>query len=715
MAERRRHMYPGCIGLVSVAVGVVFATQTAQAQEVDTSNWACELCAPSHGWELDIEAGAGYVTDDEFRFGDDTGLDDDGLYGIGRVFGRYWSQDAHFLRLEGYRLGQDSRAFFFKGGKQSLYELRASYQGIPRRSYDDTVTPFAGSGNERLTLPSGWVRAPSTPGMSELDTSLQTVKIKQDWDIYGAGITFTPTSRWEFDVDYQRTDRDGQDRYAGSFFFDAAEFARPIDYTTNSLETSVGYHADRWQVGLAYNGSYFDNQNSSLSWDNPYSAQATGADTGQLALSPDNEAHQVTLSGSWLLPASTTVNGQISLGRMRQDQKLLPYTTNAAIATSPLPRSRADAKVDTTDVNLRVTSSPIQKLTVEGELRYNERDNDTPEDVYDYVVTDLFVSSEPAGNTAYDYQRFNYKLRGEYRVLPRTRLRAGYDYERFDRTRQERNHTRTDRVWARVNSQLMQLADIDIEVYTETRDGSSYKAITNASDPQNPLMRLYNMADRDRYGVRSYASLYTGERASLGLDLEYNKDKYDNSEIGLKDGSYNRFGFDAAYLFPREVSTYAAFYREKIDSKQVGSQTFSNPDWFGKTNDKFYTGTVGLKYPHIIGRLGANAEYTYARSAGRVENETGGLESAFPKLRTRLHQLKLALDYPYTRSLSLKFGYMYEKFTSDNWALEGIGPDTVPNLLSLGADPYDYSNNVFFIAVRYMFDSRGQAGPRLPQ
>jgi hypothetical protein len=124
---------------------------------------------------------------------------------------------------------------------------------------------------------------------------------------------------------------------------------------------------------------------------------------------------------------------------------------------------------------------------------------------------------------------------------------------------------------------------------------------------------------------------------------------------------------------------------------------------------------VGLKYPHIIGRLGANAEYTYARSAGRADNDTSGLESEFPKLRTRLHQLKLALDYPYTRSLSFKFGYMYEKFTSDNWALEGIGPDTVPNLLSLGADPYDYSNNIFFIAVRYMFDSREQAGPRLPQ
>ena len=328
MTERRHHhTYQGWFGLVSVAVGVVFATTT-QAQDVDTSDWTCELCAPSHGWELDIEVGAGYVNDDEFRFGDYTGLDDDGLYGIGRVFGRYWSEDAHFLRLEGYRLGQDSRALFLKGGKQSLYELRASYQGLPRRSYDDTVTPFSGTSSDQRTLPSTWVRAPSTQGMTELNNSLQKVKIKQDWDIYGAGLTFTPKSHWVFDVDVQRTDRDGRDIYAGSFFIGAAEFTRPINYTTDSLETSVGYHADRWQVSLAYNGSFFDNQNSSLSWDNPYSPQAPGADTGQLALAPDNDAHQVTLAGSWLLPASTMVNGQISLGRMRQDQRLLPYTTN---------------------------------------------------------------------------------------------------------------------------------------------------------------------------------------------------------------------------------------------------------------------------------------------------------------------------------------------------------------------------------------------------
>jgi len=56
---------------------------------------------------------------------------------------------------------------------------------------------------------------------------------------------------------------------------------------------------------------------------------------------------------------------------------------------------------------------------------------------------------------------------------------------------------------------------------------------------------------------------------------------------------------------------------------------------------------------------------------------------------------------------------MYEKFETDDWTLEGVGPDTVPNLLSLGADPYDDSTHVFFVGLRYVFDSRGQAGARM--
>ena len=62
--------------------------------------------------------------------------------------------------------------------------------------------------------------------------------------------------------------------------------------------------------------------------------------------------------------------------------------------------------------------------------------------------------------------------------------------------------------------------------------------------------------------------------------------------------------------------------------------------------------------------------------------------------------------YPYNKSLSIGFNYMYEKFNTHDWALEGVEASTVPNLLSLGADPFNYDVHVFYLNLRYVFDAR---------
>jgi MtrB/PioB family decaheme-associated outer membrane protein len=696
-----------------MVIATILVTPGVQAEEAGALGWTCELCPPASGWELDIRAGLGYVTSDDYRFGDYTGLDDSGLYLSGDVFARYWGEDAEFIRFDGYRLGQDSRAMFLKGGKQGMYKVRASYQGITRKIFDTTSTPYLGSGHDTLSLPAGWVRAPTTQGMTQLGSSSQGVKIERDWDIYSVGAGYTPTSNWTFDANFRRQERDGKAVSSGSFFFDSAMFASPVDDATDEVEVSASYSADYWQVNLSYLGSFYDNDNSSLTWDNAYTAGAPGADTGRMALAPDNDSHQVTLAGSMTLPRSTILNGAISLGRMEQDENFLPYTSNALIATGVLPRNSANAKVDTTNVNLRAVSSPWKKVTLQGEFRYNERDNKTSENTYNYVVTDLFNSTDSASNVAYDYERYDYRLRGEYRLPARTRLYAGYDYERDERNSQERDKTTTDRVWAQARAKIPEIADVNFKIYTEERDGSSYKTIINVPDPENPLMRKFNMANRDRDGFKVHASTYASERFNLGIEYEYNEDDYNDSFIGLTKTRYKRYGFEASYLFPGNISLYTSFYKENIKARQANSQSFSGPDWGGKTEDIFYTNTTGIRYPDFLGHVDVSLEYNSARSNGETTNDTSGLASEFPNLNSTLNQLKLGVEYPYNKSLTFGFNYMYESFETDDWMLEGVGPATVPNLLSLGADPYDDHTHVFFVGLRYVFDSRGQSGARM--
>ena len=371
----------------------------AQAEKRVPPEWTCRLCLTAEGWEVDVEGGPAWVDEDAYRFGDYTGLDEQGAYLFGDLFARYWNEDAEYLVFQGYERGPDANALFVKGGKQSVYELRASVQSIPRRIFATTITPFDGNGTDRLTLPASWVRAPTTDLMTDLNDTAGPVAIGWDRDIYGLGFDFSPARRWKLSVDYTRQEREGLSRSSGSFMFQAAEFGAPVDYATDDLEVVLNYSADRWQASLTYFGSVFSNDNDGLTWDNPYST-ALNVDAGQFAQSPGNESHQVALAGSVLLPARTTLNGQISLGHMTQNADLLPYTTNTFLPANPLPVTSANAEADTLNANLRAVSSPWSDVTLEAELRYNDFDNKTPVNNYDYVITDTVPAAVPVSSAA---------------------------------------------------------------------------------------------------------------------------------------------------------------------------------------------------------------------------------------------------------------------------------------------------------------------------
>ena len=687
------------VGL-SLFVFVAALADVVWAEAPAPRDWTCGRCPSVVGWELDIEGGPAFVNEDAFRFGDGTGLDEQGAYFFGDLYARYRTEEAGYLVFEGYARGPDANALFIKAGKQSAYELRASIQSIPRRIFATSVTPYDGNGTDQLTLPADWVRAATTGGMTALNDAAEPVRLGWDRDIYGLGFDVSPTQRWKLRVDYTRQEREGLSRSSGSFFFNGAEFAAPVDDATDDLEVALNYAADTWQVGLTYFGSVFNNQYDDLTWDNPY-ASAPGADAGQLAQPPDNESHQVSLAGSMRLPARTTLNGQVSFGHMTQNSDLLPYTTNPLLPVNPLPTSSADAEVDTLNLNVRAVSSPWRNVTLEGELRYHDFDNRTPVNGYDYIVTDTVPAAVPVTSSAYDYERREIGLRGEYRLPAGMKMFAGFDNERYERNRQDRSRTTTNRAWFRLRTRLGQRADLDADLFAENRGGSEYTVTDNPAAPENPLMRKYNMADRERNGIRLRGSMYGGERVDFGWELEYSEDRYDNSALGLTDSDYLRLGADVTVLVGTQGSAYASLYNEKIGTDQRNSQSFAEPDWAATTDDRFSTVTLGLAYPGLLDTVDVSLEYTWMQSVGETENNTSGLVTSFPDLRHTRRNIKLGLSYPVSESLSFGFDYFFESVDSDDWMLDGVEPATIPNLLSLGADAWNYNVGTYYLSVEY--------------
>jgi hypothetical protein len=61
-----------------------------------------------------------------------------------------------------------------------------------------------------------------------------------------------------------------------------------------------------------------------------------------------------------------------------------------------------------------------------------------------------------------------------------------------------------------------------------------------------------------------------------------------------------------------------------------------------------------------------------------------------------------------TERLALNVGLHYEGFKVDDWALQGVAPDTLPVVLTLGAQPYDY--DVMLVGIGFTYQVGGSQG-----
>ncbi|MBT8132039.1 MAG: MtrB/PioB family decaheme-associated outer membrane protein, partial [Gammaproteobacteria bacterium] len=394
---------------VLVSLPIVAAGQNAP----DTSDWECEFCTFPGGLYFDIDAGAGYVTDDAYRFGDYRGFDDDHTIFIGSFDMDYWTNGGSYWEATGRDLGLDSRSLLLQGGHQGFYNIELLYSNLPRQLFDTTLTPF--SGFDTLSLPSAWVSSGSTALMTELDSSLMPVKIGHDRETLGFGLTYHPSQRLQYQIDYRHDERDGNRIRGASFLTQSALLPEPIDYSTDLIDASVSYAGSRGQLAVNYYASLFNSRVPALTWDNPFGPIVPGATSGRIALPPDNQAHQVSLSGAYRLSDATRFSATIATGSLKQDEPFVPYTINPTLAGTSLPAANLGGKVKTKKYNVRLNSRLVPQFRVQAELDVDDRDNQTPRNDYATVESDVFASGLRT-NVPYSFQRTRLSFKGDYRV-----------------------------------------------------------------------------------------------------------------------------------------------------------------------------------------------------------------------------------------------------------------------------------------------------------
>ena len=480
--------------------------------------------------------------------------------------------------------------------------------------------------------------------------------------------------------------------YGGSTFTNASILPMPFDYATDEVDLGIRYAGKTGYVALSWYLSEFENENLSTQWQDPF-IPVPGAETMTFAQAPDNEFTQISLAAGYSFPDfRSVINVSGSMGEIRQDAMFLPYTINGNIPSDPLPRASLDGKIDTARFAVSFTSRFLEDGRFDVSYRYDERDNSTAVDLWNRVITDAVISGDPEANIPYSFERSHFSVSGDYDLFDdRVRVSAGYDRREIDRDFQEVASQDEDTGWGRVRWRPGSTIEIDVRGGTSKRDVEVYDEGLSLVTGQNPLMRKYNLA----YRYREFADLtFTWSPLETPISISVNglwaDDSYSRSTVGLLSGDELSITGDLSWSFSETSSVYVTAGSDSIESLQAGSEFFGDPDWIATNKDDFITYGAGIR----LAQLGENfdLQLDYTRSEGDTDimiDSAAGLPDQFPALTNDIDHLRLDLGYSRSERLGFNLNVTYQRFEQQDWALEGVAPDTIQQVLSLGAMPYD--------------------------
>jgi len=677
-------------------------TPAPDAPAPDTSTWKCEQCPFFNGSTAEVQAGVLYANGANDSYGRYTGIDHNGVYADLGANGQWGGADGAYIKYDLEDLGLPSRDGTIDAGQQGLYNVRLGYDGQPSHSFDTTVTPFTGGGGQ-LSLPANWVSAGSTAGMTQLKSSLHPLDIETNRRTVSLLGKFFAGPAWTVYGEFRHQEKDGTGLTSGSFLTDAVQLPQPINYVTNSFETGVAWAGRIASARLAYTGSWFTDNNDSLTWSNPYLPVVPGSTDGRLALPPDNNLQQLSASGEVRLPiwVATTLTYNASMGEMRQNATFLPSST---LPNSPtLAQDSLDGDVHVSHYALGLATRPLSKLYLRGNATYDGRDDHTQALAIAYIVTDTL----PAGTAV--TPRY-----GE----DRTRLDGSADYHLFSWAHvgvggqlldthyapgQVLTYTHADRGW--VDATLNPLASLSLTFKggNGRRDASSFN-VAALPVSENPLIRAFDYAPRDRTFFSLSGAWQLTSTLSWSLEGSYANDAYRLSQLGLQDG-HDRDASTTLTWAPREqLSIYWNGGYQRMTALQRGVNEALAPAWEVTDSQHYWNTGAGGRWT-LNPRWDLNLDYVRSISSVGTGVTAFGVPQGFPENRTQLDSLWLKATYLWTRSLRIRFQYGHEKYDSNDWALDEVGPATVPNLLSLGEQPFRHDVNAFSLTALYRIGS----------
>jgi MtrB/PioB family decaheme-associated outer membrane protein len=640
------------------------------------------------------------------------------------------------------------------GYRDQRYTGEYRLVGKVKASFDWNQIPLFISGDTRTLF------SESQPGVFRLPDTLQAanearVTTIRDYASQAANLDLRhrrDTGKFDFvymanpevDVKFNVTSatRTGAMQWYAPFgFSNVTELPLPLDQRTTDANALLEWASPKGYLSVGWDGSWFNNSIETLVWDNPlkitdsnYSSaysDGRGSSQGRMALWPDSTQQYIHGTASYATPGRGRVTGYLAIGQSKQNSALLPHTINASIPDIPLDRPTAEAEIRNTLVNLQYTARPIQEFSLNARYRYMNVDNRTPhfemfgrvrfDGVYDGPTVDV-PSPEP-----YGVKRSNFDVDGTISAVKYTSIKLGYGFAESDRTFRIWEKTKEDTFRVSADTTGNRYVSMRALFEKSTREGEGFDPHDILGEVgEQPGMRHYDIADRDRKRVTLIATLTPSSIYSFSLSAGVGQEDFADSEFGLQSLDSNQYsiGFD---VIPNDRLALAVVYAWEDYGSVTGSRTANPPsatdqgffdarrNWWTDYDGKVKNFDASLDLVEIAPktdvRFGVNwNDVTDTYVYRLAPNTTLGAPSQLPPVLNELLRGTFDLNYKLSEKLHLGGSYWYESYKTDDFALgpalasNNVLPVTGnPTTLLLGYMYRPYTANTGMLRMTYLW------------
>ncbi len=637
---------------VQGALLAMCAVSSAHAEEPDLA----ALTKPDNY----VEVGVAVTDSKSNKFGEYTGMNDDGAHLIGNFsvkggdgYGpgegtRRWSVD-------GSNLGLDSRELNGSIGDQGKWNVGIGYDELQHNTTTGYQTPYQGAvGGSNFTLPTAFGNTANTTALTPTQSALfQTTDVNnvRRNTSFNAGYTFSP--QWRVTFDYNNLEQSGAKLMAfstdGMVVTNAnkekpAILPNPTDYTTDTYNVALDWTGEHGHLTGAYYASIFKDRNDVVKFANFFGNNTTD----WMSTAPQNELHQFNLSGGYRFSPETKLTGGYSYGRNTQDANYV-YNVLDTVAGNPFPRNALNGLVVTTHGDAKLVNQTTKDLKLSASVVYNKRDNRTDSNSYEY--NHIGVGVYDLANIAYTFEKTAYELAGDYRLGKNNTIRFAYNYDETKRSCDRAANadfpipnnclwdTKTTDNKFSLGYRLKATEAVNLSVgYVYSDRNTDYKQgamvnVDNTAGSTDPLTGvkiatafglnggdypgfhpLYD-ASRNEHLFKVGVNWDATDKLSFGVNGRYADDNYTGDQYGAQDGKSWNINLDAAYRYADEGSVFAYISQDYKDRyiKHLTQSTTAAYVWGDQLKDDGVTIGLGFKQGGLMGgKLDLKGDFTYS-------------------------------------------------------------------------------------------------------